>query len=125
MRKSTKMMQPERRRGGSSDIYAALAAQIGAAHEATNGLMKVQFDAVRDQFERIHTSMAALKADMQKETGRLEKEIDVNRSVTETNRALSEERHISLIKKVWYGAGIIAVFQILLQLGACHLKSPF
>ena len=87
---------------------------LDATLQSINDLMSVQFANVEKNFDRIHTTMAEMKTENREETQNLERKVDKNRQI-------AEDRHVSLIKKVWYGAGMIAVFQLLVQLSACHL----
>lgn len=86
----------------------ALGEQILGAHDATNELMKVQFSAVDRNFERVHAAMAEVKKDLKEETERLSKEVEVNRET-------ADDRHLSLVKKVWFGAGMVAILEIAFQ----------
>lgn len=86
----------------------ALAEQIMAAHTTTNELMKVQFAAVDKNFERVHETMAEVKRDLKKETEDVKIEVAAN-------RLKNEDRHLSLVKKVWLGGGILVAVEALLQ----------
>jgi len=82
---------------------------VAASHEATNELMRVQFKNVEQNFAAIHSAMADMKRDWKRETDEVKAEVSDNRKV-------AEERHIGIVKKIYYVGGALAAIEILAQI---------
>jgi CRISPR/Cas system CMR subunit Cmr6 (Cas7 group RAMP superfamily) len=96
----------------------ALIEMVQASHKATNDLMAVQFEsvkaaqaanseAVKENINRLHTTLAIVKADLQAEAAKVREQV-------EEHRKISDERHLSLVKKVWMGVGGVAAIEAIL-----------
>jgi predicted RNA-binding protein with PIN domain len=86
----------------------ALGAQIMSAHQTTNELMRVQFAAVEKNFARVHETMSEVKKDLKEDAVSIKQDV-------EDNRKLSDERHLSMVKKVWWITGIIVAIEAMTQ----------
>lgn len=102
------MPSPKQTRTMQASTVTALSDKIEAAHEATNELMRVQFEAVNEKVDSVITAVAGVKADLRAE------DAAIKRDVTE-NRILADERHTEIVKKVYWGAGLLAAIELIVQ----------
>lgn len=78
-------------------------------------LMTVQFQNVDKNFEIVHGTMAEIKRDLKAENTTLKAEVEANRSK-------ADDRHVGLVKRIWFGAGVAVAIHIALQLWAAGIK---
>lgn len=90
-------------------VVDTLSDRIVSSQETMTRLMDLQFRGVHEKIESLHETVATVKEDLRDEHARL-------RSEVKENRLIADDRHISLVKKVWAGVGVLAAVETLIQL---------
>ena len=102
------MPSPKQKRTMNRDTVSALTERIETAHQTTNELMRVQFESINEKVDTVIQAMESVKRDLKEDDKAIRLEVAANR-----NKA--DDRHTEIIKKIYWGAGVLAALEVLVQ----------